>query len=297
MATEDRESSKGDSPIFVGRKLGQSPDGERELRELARRIRLHVIHMTHRAKSSHVGSSLSMAELLSVLYKKILRVSPATVDDPDRDRFLLSKGHSCAGAYAVLAECGFFPLDWLESFYQNGARLAGHITASGIPGVEVSTGALGHGLPIGCGLALAARRDRRPYRVFVLLSDGECDEGSTWEAVLFAGHHGLENLVAVVDYNKIQSLGRCKDVLDLDPFAAKWSSFGWAASEIDGHDVAAIEAALATVPHQAGRPTCVIAHTVKGKGVSFMEDQLLWHYRTPQGDEYQRAIAEIEAAP
>ncbi len=271
--------------------------GDRELRELARRIRLHAVRMTQRAKSSHVGGSLSMAELLAVLYGKILRVSPATVDHPDRDRFILSKGHSCAGAYAVLAECGFFPLDWLESFYQNGARLAGHITAGSIPGVEVSTGALGHGLPIACGLALAGRRDGRPYRVFALVSDGECDEGSTWEAILFAGHHGLENLVAVVDYNKIQSLGHCKDVLNLDPFAAKWSSFGWATSEIDGHDVAAIEQALARVPHQPGKPTCVIAHTVKGKGVSFMEDKLLWHYRTPQGDEYDRAIAEIEAAP
>ncbi len=238
-----------------------------------------------------------MAELLAVLYRKILRVSPATVDDPDRDRFILSKGHSLRrglrGAGRVRLLSPGLAGELLPERRPPGRT---HHRA-GIPGVEVSTGALGHGLPIACGLALAARRDRRPYRVFVLLSDGECDEGSTWEAVLFAGHHGLENLVAIVDYNKIQSLGRCKDVLDLDPFAAKWSAFGWAAREIDGHDVAAIEAALATVPLQAGKPTCVIAHTVKGKGVSFMEDKLLWHYRTPQGDEYQRAIAEIEAAP
>jgi transketolase len=238
-----------------------------------------------------------MAELLAVLYRKILRLSPQTVADPDRDRFILSKGHSCAGAYAVLAECGFFPLEWLESFYHNGARLAGHITAAGIPGVEVSTGALGHGLSISCGLALAGLRDGRPYRVFTLLSDGECDEGSTWEAVLFAGHHRLENLTAIVDYNKIQSLGRCKDVLDLDPLGAKWAAFGWAVREIDGHDVAAVEAALAKLPQQPGKPSCVIAHTVKGKGVSFMEDKLLWHYRTPAGEEYQRALAELGGEP
>jgi transketolase len=250
--------------------------------------------MTHRAKSSHVGSSLSMAELLAVLYRRILRLAPQTVDDPDRDRLVLSKGHACAGLYAVLAECGYFPLDWLDSFYGNGARLAGHATAEGIPGVEVSTGALGHGLSIACGLALAGKRDRRPFRVFALLSDGECDEGSTWEAALFAPHHRLDNLTVIVDYNKIQSLGHVRDVLDLEPFAAKWSSFGWSVREIDGHDLGQIEAALGSLPWDAGRPACVIAHTVKGKGVSFMEDKLLWHYRSPQGEEYERALAELE---
>ena len=252
--------------------------------------------MAHRARSSHVGSSLSAAELLAVLYGEILRISPETVGDPDRDRLILSKGHGCAGHYAVLAERGFFPLDWLDSFYHDGAKLAGHTTSHGVPGVEVSTGALGHGLPIGCGMALAGKRDGRPYRVFALLSDGECDEGSIWEAVLFAPHHQLDNLVAIVDYNKIQALGHVKDVLDLEPFAAKWESFRWAVREIDGHDVDAIEQSLREVPFEPGKPSCLIAHTVKGKGVRFMEDELLWHYRTPQGEEYDRAIAELEAS-
>lgn len=262
-------------------------------RELARKIRLHSVRMTHRARSSHVGTSLSMAELLAVLYGKILRLSPETFDDPDRDRMILSKGHGCAGLYAVLAECGFFPLDWLESFYSNDAKLAGHAT-QGPPGVEVSTGALGHGLSIACGMALTAKRDERPYRVFTLLSDGECDEGSTWEAILFAPHHKLDNLTAIVDYNKIQSLGHVKDVLDLEPFAQKWASFGWVVREVDGHDVDVVEKTLREVPFEPGKPSCIIAHTVKGKGVSFMENDLLWHYRTPQGDEYDMAIAELE---
>jgi len=265
-----------------------------DLRQLANRIRLRVVEMSHRGRSSHVGSSLSMADLLAVLYGRILRIRPDAPDDPERDRLILSKGHGCAALYAVLAETGFFPVEWLATYYQNGSRLAGHATADGIPGIEVSTGSLGHGLGMACGMALAARRDGRPYRVFTLLSDGECDEGSTWESVLFAPHHGLENLVAIVDYNKIQSLGHVKDVLDLDPLAEKWAAFNWAVREIDGHDLGAIEATLREVPFTPGKPSCLIAHTVKGKGVSFMEDELLWHYRSPQNDEYRRAIEELE---
>jgi transketolase len=265
-----------------------------ELQDLARRIRLHAVHMTHRAGSSHVASSLSLAELLAVLYHSILRVAPETLDDPDRDRLILSKGHACAGLYAVLAECGFFPLDWLESFYHNGARLPGHATAHGIPGIEVSSGALGHGLGIGCGQALVGKQDGRPFRVFALLSDGECDEGSIWEAALFAPQHRLDNLVAIIDYNKIQSLGSVREVLGLEPFADKWRAFGWSTREIDGHDVAQLAETLRDVPFEPGKPSCLVAHTVKGKGVSFMEDTVLWHYRSPQGDEYQRAIAELE---
>jgi transketolase len=263
--------------------------------DLARRIRLHALRMTHRAGSSHVASSMSMAELLAILYGSVLRVAPETVDDPDRDRLILSKGHACAGLYAVLAECGFFPLEWLESFYHDGARLPGHATAHGIPGIEVSSGALGHGLGIACGLALAGKQDGRPFRVFTILSDGECDEGSIWEAAMFAPHHQLDNLVAIVDYNKVQSLGHVKDVLDLEPFAAKWKAFSWAVREVDGHDVQQIEETLRAVPFEPGKPSCIIAHTVKGKGVSFMENTVLWHYRSPQGEEYQRALAELEA--
>ena len=266
-------------------------------RALARTVRRHVVQMTHRAKASHVGTSLSMAELLAVLYGGILRVDPSTRESLDRDRFVLSKGHGCAGLYAVLAERGFFPPSRLGEFYQDGTRMAGHVTHGGIPGVEVSTGALGHGLSIACGMALAGRRDRRPFRVFALLSDGECDEGATWEAALLAGHHRLDTLVAIIDYNKIQSLGTVKEVLDLEPLAQKWKAFGWEAREIDGHDIAEIHRALSEIPLAPGRPTCVVAHTVKGKGVSFMENDLLWHYRAPDATELARALSELDAEP
>jgi transketolase len=266
------------------------------LEDVARRIRAHVLTMTNRAKSSHVGSSFSMVELLTVLYGGILNVQPKEPDWHGRDRFILSKGHACAALYAVLAERGFFPIEWLSEFYLDGSRLAGHATHTGVPGVEVSSGALGHGLSIGCGMALAGSRDKKSYRVFVLLSDGECDEGSIWEAILFAPQYKLDNLVVIVDYNKIQSLGNVKDVLDLEPFAEKWKSFGWAVKEVNGHDFAEIEQALNGVPHEKGRPTCILAHTIKGKGVSFMENNLLWHYRSPAGEELKQARAELGVA-
>ena len=266
-------------------------------RALARRIRRHVVEMTHRAKASHVGTSLSMAELLAVLYSGVLRVDSSTLESPERDRFVLSKGHGCAGLYAVLAERGFFPRTCLGEFYQDGTRMAGHVTHGGVPGVEVSTGALGHGLSIACGMAFAGRRDRRQFRVFALLSDGECDEGATWEAALLAAHHRLDTLVAIVDYNKMQSLGTVKEVLDLEPLAQKWKAFGWETREIDGHDVAEIHRVLSQIPAAPGRPTCVVAHTVKGKGVSFMENDLLWHYRAPDAVEVARALAELDSAP
>ena len=263
--------------------------------ELARRIRHHVIVMANRANASHIGSGLSIADILAVLYGRILRFDPQRPAWPERDRFILSKGHSCAALYAVLAECGFFPMQALETYYQNGTILPGHATHKFTPGVEASTGSLGHGLPLGVGMALAAKRDGKTHRVFVLMSDGECDEGSNWEAALFAPHHKLDNLVVLVDYNKIQSLGHVKDVLDLDPLADKWRAGGWATQELNGHDVVALEKALSGVPAQAGRPTCIVAHTIKGKGVSFMENKLQYHYTPPRGDELPRALAEVEA--
>jgi transketolase len=269
--------------------LGRTDDLER----LARHLRREIVRTIRRSKASHIGTALSIVELLTVLYGRILRVDPARLDDPDRDRFVLSKGHGCAALYVVLAHRGFFPREWLDEFYQNGSPLAGHATHN-VPGVEVSTGSLGHGLPIAAGMAIAGQRGRRPYRVFALLSDGECDEGSTWEAVLFAGHHRLGNLTAIVDYNKIQGIDRTAAILDLEPFADKWRSFGWFTEEIDGHDVEQIERALRD-PSPAERPKCLIAHTVKGKGVSFMEDSVLWHYRCPDDDEYGRAMAELES--
>ena len=261
--------------------------------ELARRIRLHSVLMTSRANASHIGSSLSMADLMAVLYGELLRFDPQRPDWPERDRFILSKGHGCAALYAVLAETGYFPVERLETFYQDGSPLAGHATHKDVPGVEVSTGSLGHGLSLGTGMALAAKRDGKDWRVWCVVSDGECDEGSTWEAALFAPHHRLDNLVVIVDYNKIQSFGTVKEVLDLEPLADKWRAFGWGVREIDGHDLGAIREAYTAVPFVPERPSCIVAHTIKGKGVSYMENQLLWHYRAPRGADLETALRDL----
>jgi transketolase len=263
--------------------------------ELARAIRMHCVRMTGGANASHIGSALSTADLIAVLYGKFLRFDPERPDWPDRDRFILSKGHACTSLYAVLAEMGYLPLAELQTFYQNGSRLAGHVTHKDMPGVEVSTGSLGHGLPISTGMALAAKRDGASHRIYCMISDGECDEGSTWEAALFAPHHKLDNLVVIIDYNKIQSFGRVEDVIDLKPLAQKWQAFGWATREIDGHDLSEIERTFGELPFETGKPSCVVAHTVKGKGVGFMENQLLWHYRAPRGELMDQALAELEA--
>ncbi|MCE9606314.1 MAG: transketolase [Planctomycetia bacterium] len=266
------------------------------IRELARRIRLHTLRMVHATKASHIGSCFSMTDILAVLYGSVLRVNPRRPEWDDRDRFVLSKGHGAAAIYAVLAERGFFPLAWLDTFCRDGSHLAGHITHHGVPGVEMSSGSLGHGLSTATGMALAGKSDARPYRVYALLSDGELDEGSSWEAILFAPHHKLDNLVAIVDYNKIQSFGTVDEVLPLDPLADKWRAFGWSVLEVDGHDPEALLAAFDQVPLVAGRPTVVIAHTVKGKGVSFMEDKLAWHYKSPDDAQLATAYHELGVA-
>ena len=263
---------------------------------MAKRIRLHALRMTSKGGSSHIGAILSMADVVAVLYANALKVDPSSPDWPDRDRFILSKGHAGAGVYAALAERGFFDVAKLDTHCQDGSDLSGHVSHKGIPGVEISTGSLGHGLPIGAGMAYGAKLDDVRHRVFVLLSDGECDEGSNWEAVLFSAHHRLDNLVAIVDYNKLQSLATVADTLGLEPFAQKWESFGWAVREVDGHDHAAVRAAMEAIPFSSGRPTCVLAHTVKGKGVSFMEQSVLWHYRTARGEEYESALRELGGA-
>lgn len=249
--------------------------------------------MTSGGGSSHIASILSMADILAVLYGRFLRVDPASPRHPHRDRFILSKGHAGAGVYAALAECGFFDVALLAEHYRDGSVFSGHVSHKRVPGVELSTGSLGHGLAVGAGMAFGAKLDGGPQRVVVLLSDGECDEGSNWEAILFAAHHALDNLVAIVDYNGIQSLDTVANTLALEPFAEKWRSFGWTVSEVDGHDHVALSAALETVPFETGRPTCVIAHTVKGKGVSFMEHSVLWHYRTARGAEFDAAAREL----
>ena len=264
-----------------------------EYKNFATEIRKEILNMIHLAKSSHCGSNLSIVDILTVLYGGILRVDPKNPDCPERDRFILSKGHACASVYAVLASKGFFPKEWLKKYYVDDAKLAGHITHSNVPGVEASTGSLGHGLPIGCGMALAAKRGHESWRTFVLLSDGELDEGSNWESILFASHHKLDNLTAIIDYNKIQSLTWVKDTINLEPLADKFHAFGWGVKEIDGHNYTQIERALTTIPTESEKPTCVIAHTTKGKGVSFMEDNNLWHYRAPDDEELRQALKEI----
>lgn len=269
----------------------------RDTVELARRIRLHALRMVNLGGSSHIGSVFSEADILAVLYGRILRVFPERPRDPTRDRFILSKGHAGAGVYAVLAERGFFPVARLDQHCADGSSLSGHVSHKDVPGVEFSTGSLGHGLGVAAGMAYAARLAGRQHRVFCLLSDGECDEGSNWEAILFAAHHRLDNLVAIVDYNKIQSLAPVCETLGLEPFADKWRSFGWAVREVDGHDHAALMAAFESLPFAPGRPAVAIAHTVKGKGVSFMEHSVLWHYRTPRDDEYDAALRELGGAP
>lgn len=270
-------------------------DNQIDTRQMALAIRRHAVNMTHLGKSSHVGSVLSLADILAVLYGRVMALDPRDPRWEGRDRFILSKGHAGAGVYAALAERGFMPVEQLKTHYQNGSKLSGHVSHKGVPGVEFSTGSLGHGLSVGTGMALAAKRGGRQHRVFVVLSDGECDEGSNWEAIMFAAHHKLDNLVVAVDYNKIQSLASVADTLALEPFADKWRAFGWHVIEADGHDHVALLDALDVQPGSRGQPTVVICHTIKGKGISFMEGQVLWHYRTPRGDEYAAACAELEA--
>lgn len=242
---------------------------------------------------SHVASALSCADILAVLYADVLNVDPAQPEKPDRDRFILSKGHAGAVVYATLAECGFMPHDWLRTHCQDGSLLSGHVSHQGIPGVEVSTGSLGHGLSIGAGMAKSAQLRGEPWHVFVLQSDGECDEGSVWEAALFAAHHRLSNLVTLIDYNKIQSLAPVAETLALEPFEDKWRAFGWNVVRADGHDHDAMRREFGGTPAEANRPTCFILDTIKGKGVSFMEHTVLWHYRSPQGAEFTRAMREL----
>ncbi|RAU23983.1 transketolase [Paramagnetospirillum kuznetsovii] len=251
--------------------------------------------MVHKAAASHIGACLSMADILAVLYGRVLRIDPQRPHWPDRDRYLLSKGHAAAIVYSALAERGFFPSEWLEQYCQDDGPLPGHISHVGVPGVEVSTGSLGHALPIAVGMALAAKQDGADWKVYVQMSDGECDEGSVWEAILFAAQAGLDNLVVVVDYNKIQSLDRVANVSELEPFADKWRAFRWSVVEVDGHDHDALTQALTSPPARQGRPSVIIAHTVKGKGVSFMEDTVAWHYRSPDADQLAKAVAELSA--
>ena len=258
---------------------------------LARAVRIHCLKMTSSGGSSHIGSCLSSADILAVLYARVMKVSPGDPRDAARDRFILSKGHAGAAVYAVLALCGFFDVEDLRAHYQDGSVFSGHVSHKGVPGVELSTGSLGHGLGIGVGMANAAKLSGAAFRTYVLMSDGECDEGSNWEAAMFAAHHRLKNICAIIDYNKIQSLGLISDTIALEPFADKWTSFGWEVRRCDGHDHEQI--ARAVSPASGDHPVVVIADTVKGKGVSFMQHSVLWHYRTAREQEFSRALAEL----
>ena len=263
--------------------------------ELAKKIRLHALEMTHLGESSHIASVLSISDILAVLFGEILNLNPKKPKSTSRDRFILSKGHSGAGVYAALAEKGFFPKSDLLKHNSDGSIFSGHVSHKGIPGVEFSTGSLGHGLSVACGMALSAKLDEQSHRVFNLMSDGECDEGSNWEAILFAPHHNLINLVNIVDYNKLQSILSTHETLNLEPFRDKWLSFGWEVIEVNGHNHSALLKALKTPKSRPKKPLCIIAHTIKGKGVSFMENNNLWHYRSPQGDEYLEAKKELKS--
>ncbi len=257
--------------------------------ELAFAARHEIIKMTSEANASHVASALSVVDILSVLYTGAANISPDTTDDKSRDIVILSKGHSASALYSVLALQGYFPIEWLAEYCRNNAPLGGHVTSKGVPGVELSTGSLGHGLPYGLGIALARKKSSIAGRVFVVMSDGECDEGTIWESAMIANHHELDNLVVIVDRNKIQSLTFTEDTLKLEPFADKWKAFGWETHTIPGHDYQLLAQELAV---KSG-PKCIIADTTKGKGVDFMENSVLWHYKSPNKEDVAKAFQQL----
>lgn len=261
--------------------------------DLARRIRLHCLQMCHTKRASHLGGAFSVADILAVLYGGVMQVDTAQPKWPGRDRLFYSKGHACTALYAALAEKGFYGVEALDTYTDNGSVFTSHVNHK-VPGVELSTGSLGHALPVAAGVALGGLRRKQPWHTYAIVSDGELDEGSNWEAILFAPHHGLDNLTLIVDYNKIQSFGHTAQVLNLDPLDAKFASFGWDVREVDGHDHAQLAAALGKEGRIAGKPRVVIAHTVKGKGVSFMEHQLAWHYKSPDAAQLAAAQAELQ---
>jgi len=258
---------------------------------LAARIRRSAVQMVYKAKASHIGSALSIADIVAVLYGNIMQFDPLDPSNPNRDRFILSKGHACVALYAALADSGFFPLCDLDTYGADHSKLMNHVSHS-VPGVEFSTGSLGHGLPYGVGKALGARIKKMSWRTFVLLGDGEMDEGSNWEALMFAAHHKLNSLVAIIDYNKIQSMDTVSNTLGLEPFSEKLNAFGCVVKEVNGHDHNQLIMAISS--HSESKPLVIIAHTVKGKGVSFMENKVEWHYKNPTDVQLALALAELE---
>ena len=261
-----------------------------ETQELARKVRVHAVKMVNKGGSSHIGSVLSIVDILAVLYGKVMKYRSNDPKWDGRDRFILSKGHAGAGVYAILAECGFFDIVELNKHYQDGSIFSGHVSHKGVPGVELSTGSLGHGLPVASGMALAAKIDKKTHKVFVVMSDGELDEGSNWEAFMFAAHHGLNNLIAVIDRNKLQSMRTTEETLSLEPLRDKLIAFGWNVIEVDGHDH---DELFLAIDGDTKKPKVIIANTIKGKGVSFMENEIAWHYRTPNGELFDQAMKDL----
>ena len=265
--------------------------------KLAWLIRRHGVEMTHLSHGSHIASILSVADIVAVLYNDVANITPENITDENRDRIILSKGHAGAAIYAALAEKGFFDREELKTHYADGSRLSGHVSHKGVPGVEFSTGSLGHGACVAAGMALNAKLDKKPYYTYAIVGDGECDEGSIWEMALFANQFKLNQFIVIVDHNKMQSLDFCENTLSLAPFAEKWKSFGWNVLEVDGHNHDALRSAFAKAKQSADKPSVIIANTVKGKGISFMEFDILWHYRFPHdGEEYDGALQELYAA-
>jgi transketolase len=266
---------------------------EKELKAKSVTYRKNILKYIVGAKAGHTGGSLSCIDILNVLYNEVLNVSPDNFTSADRDRYIQSKGHCVEALFVVLADKDFFPETDLETLCKYKSHYIGHPTKK-VHGVEQNTGALGHGLPISVGVALAAKMDKKDYRVFTMLGDGELPEGSNWEAALTAAHYKLDNLCAIIDNNKLQITGTNAEVCNTDPIDAKFESFGWAVKQVDGNDVTALKEAFAAMPFEAGKPSLVIAHTIKGKGVSFMENSIKWHHGVPSATEYETAIAELD---
>jgi len=266
------------------------------LRRLANEGRQRDLTMVHGAGAGHIGGDLSAIDVLVTLYFGVLRVDPARPDDPGRDRFVMSKGHCSGALYTTLAFAGFIPREWLARYMAPLSPLNGHPDRTKVPGVETNTGPLGHGLPFAVGAAIGAKLSGASWRTFVLTGDGELQEGSNWEAAMNAGHRGLDNLTLIIDRNRLQQGDTVANTVGLEPLADKWRAFGWAVREADGHDHEALLDLFAELPFEPGRPSCLIAHTHKGKGVSFMEDQAGWHHRVPTDEELERALAELREA-
>jgi transketolase len=266
------------------------------LQDVARRIRCHVVRTISEAGAGHPGGSLSAADILTALYFYTMRLDPRNPTWPERDRFVLSKGHGAAGLYATLAERGFFPIEWLETFGQIDSHLQVHPDMHMVPGIEISTGALGQGISVALGIALGARLNGNTYHVYCLIGDGENQEGQVWEAAEVAAHYGVDNLTVILDYNRVQLMGTLKEILEMSPMAQKWRSFNWTVLEVNGHDIQALVDALEAAQQHRGQPTIIIAHTVKGKGVSYMEGKSAWHGRPPNSDELAQALKDLRCA-